>query len=162
MPKECGAGGGPPPAGKASEEPVEEGGDAECRQRAQKGPKGSGKTHVELLVEEAPVMLEGLDDAREAFEDSQDERCEMATMTWDLRRRLQDPGAKRGEVGEDAVAAAEESLQERLRDRVMLRRIGSCFLQRGEKIIALGDGQEEKTEDSRCMLPPGQAEIRKQ
>jgi hypothetical protein len=141
---------------------VEEGDDTECRQRAQKDPKGSGKTQVELFVKEARVMLEGLDDAREAVEEPQDEPSKMAKMAWNLRRRLQDPGAKRGEVGEDTVAAAEESLQERLRDRVMLRRIGSCFLQRGEKIIALGDGQEEKTEDSRGMLPPGQAEIRKQ
>ncbi len=162
MPKECGGGGGPPAAGKASEEPVEEGGDAECRYRAQKGPKGSGKTDLELPVEQARVMFEGSSGAREALEEPQDEPSKMAKMAWNFRRRLQDPGTKGREVSEDMVAVAEESLQERLRDRMMLRRIGSCFLQRAEKIIALGDGQKEETEDSRGMLPPRQAEIREQ
>lgn len=129
---------------------------------AAKDRKGSGKTDVELFVEEARVMLEGLDDAREAFEEPQDERSQMAKMAWNLRRRLEDPGAKRGEVGEDAVAAAEESLQERLRDRMVLRRIGSCLLERAEKLVALGKSLKEEPEDSRSMLPPGQAEVRKQ
>lgn len=74
--------------------------------------KGSGKTDVELLVEEARVMLEGLDRAGEAVEESRQEPCNMATAAWNLCRRLEDPWAKRGEVGEDAVAATEESLQE--------------------------------------------------
>lgn len=41
----------------------------------------------------------------------------------------------------------------------MLGSIGPRLLDRGEKLIAHGDSQQEKTEDSRGMLTPGEAEI---